>query len=95
MEIIDLLGYSAISLLFTIYFSPIQGIKNYLVDKGVRWMIRKRLYWLDSFFILWGCPTCFSFWLTLFMTHSLPLAAITSVFTKFVYLILERFSNDD
>jgi hypothetical protein len=95
MEIIDLLGYSAISLLFARYFTPIQGIKEYFIDKGIRWMIRKRLYWLDNFFILWSCPVCLSFWFTLFMTYSLPLAAITSIFTKIVYLIIERYSNDD
>ena len=92
---IELLGYSAISLLFARYFSPIQGIKDYLIDKGVRWMIRNKMYWMDNFFILWSCPTCVSFWFTLAMTQNLYYAAITSVFTKLIYHILERYSYDE
>ena len=43
--ILQLLGYSAISLLFTRWFEPIQLPKAWVVEKITKFYIRKEWYW--------------------------------------------------
>lgn len=93
--VFELLSYSAIALLTARYFSPLDPIKGWLIDKIVRYMVKWNWSWMEHLVVLITCPTCQAFWLTLFMTWSLPQAAIVSIFTKIVYLIIEKLSYND
>jgi hypothetical protein len=84
----ELLGYSALALLFTKYFTPIQGPKAWLVDKLVNLVIKTKQYWAMEVVKIFTCPKCFSFWFTLGMTFNLWYAAITSILTMILDLII-------
>ena len=88
--ILQLLGYSAIALLFTKWFTPIQLTKAWVVDKITRFYIKRRWYWMYHIMLPLSCAKCFSFWFTLALTCNLYYAAIVSVFTMIINLIIER-----
>jgi hypothetical protein len=92
--IIELLGYSAIALLFTKYFSPIQPAKDWVVTKLVDVVIKSSQWWAMEIVQTLPCPKCFSFWFTLAITFNLWSAAIVSIFTMIVNLLIERLQND-
>ena len=85
----ELLGYSALALLFTKYFTPIQGPKAWLVDKIVRFIIKIEQFWAMKVVKILTCPKCFSFWFTLAITYNLWSAAITSILTMLIDLIIQ------
>ena len=78
---IELLALSALSLLFVKYFSPIQPVREWIVNKLINFMIKYKLWFLEYLVQILTCPFCFSFWLTLGLTLSLYKAAIVSVLT--------------
>ena len=86
---IELLGYSALSLLFVKYFSPIQPVREWIVNKLINFMIKYKLWFLEYLVQILTCPFCFSFWLTLGLTLSLYKAAIVSVLTMIVLYTTE------
>jgi len=89
----EILGYSAIALLTAKYFGPLDPFRNWLTGKLVRLMVSKNWDWLFHFITLITCPVCQSFWLTLVLTHSLPTAAIASILTKIIDLIIEKLNE--
>ena len=92
---IELLGYSAVALLFTKYFSPIQQPKAWVVTKLVDLVVKTRQWWAMEIVQTLTCPKCFSFWFTLAMTFNLWNAAIVSIFTMVVNLLIERLQDGD
>ena len=91
---IELLGYSAVALLFTKYFSPIQQPKAWVVTKLVDLVVKTRQWWFMDVVQVLTCPKCFSFWFTLAMTFNLWSAAIVSIFTMVVNLIIEKLQDE-
>jgi ABC-type enterochelin transport system permease subunit len=87
---IEILGYSAIALLTAKYFGPLDSFRGWLTGKLANLMVSKDWEWLYHFIVLVTCPVCQSFWLTLVLTHSLPMAAIASILTKVIDLIIEK-----
>jgi len=86
----EILGLSAIALLTAKYFGPLDSFRNWLTGKLVKLMVSKDWGWLFHFITFVTCPVCQSFWLTLVITHSLPQAAIASILTKIIDLIIEK-----
>jgi len=85
----ELLALSALSLLFVKYFSPIQPVREWIVNKLINFMIKYKLWFLEYLVQILTCPFCFSFWLTLGLTLSLYKAAIVSVLTMIVLYTTE------
>ena len=85
----EILALSAISLLAIKYFSPIQPVREWVVDKLVRLMVSKDWKWLFYIVQVLTCPFCFSFWLTLGLTLSLYKAAVVGVLTMLTLYIME------
>jgi hypothetical protein len=90
---IELLGYSAIALLFTKYFSPIQPAKAWVVTKLIDVVVKTRQWWAMEIIQILTCPKCFSFWFTLAITWNLWSAAIVSIFTMVVNLMIEKLQD--
>jgi hypothetical protein len=90
---IELLGYSAVALLFTKYFSPIQPAKAWVVTKLVDLVVKTRQWWFMDAIQVLTCPKCFSFWFTLAMTFNLWSAAIVSIFTMIINLVIEKLQD--
>jgi len=86
---IQVLGLACIALLFVKYFSPVQPLRNWIVDKLIHWMVTKNWNWLFYPIQILSCPFCFSFWLTLGLTLSLYKAAIASVITMVALYTVE------
>lgn len=85
----EILALSAISLLAIKYFSPVQGVRNWIVEKLIRLMVSKNWNWLFYPIQVLSCPFCFSFWLTLGLTLSLYKAATVAVLTMVMLYIIE------
>jgi len=91
----ELLGYAAIALLFTKYFSPIQPAKDWVVTKLVDLVVKTRQWWFMGVVQIFTCPKCFSFWFTLALTFNIWEAAIVSVFVMIIDLIIKNLENGD
>ena len=89
----ELLGYAAFALLFTKYFSPIQPAKAWVVTKLVDLVVKTRQWWFMGVIQILTCPKCFSFWFTLAMTFNLWSAAIVSIFTMIINLVIEKLQD--
>jgi hypothetical protein len=92
--LLQLLGYSAISLLFTRWFEPIQLPKAWVVEKITKFYIRKGWYWMFDIVKIFSCGKCFSFWFTLLITFNLYYAAIVSILTMLINLVIEKLQDN-
>ena len=86
----EVLGIVAICLLTAKYFTPLNPVRNWVIDKLIHLMIKPGFGWLDKIIILITCPMCQSFWAILVIMHSLPLAAIGAVMAKIIDLTIQR-----
>jgi len=89
----ELLGYSALALLFTKYFTPIQGPKAWLVDKLVNVVIRTKQYWAMEVVKILTCPKCFSLYFTFAMTLNVWSALTVSILTMIIDLVITNLQN--
>ena len=87
---IELLGYSAIALLAIKYFSPLQPVREAIVEGGIEYTIKHGLYPLMYLWKVLSCPYCFSFWFTLGLTQDIFRASIVAIITKVVDLIIQK-----
>jgi hypothetical protein len=90
---INIIGYTALALLFTKYFTPIQQPKAWVVDKLVNVVIKTKQYWAMELVKILTCPKCFSFWFTLVYTCNLWYAAIASILAMVIDLIITYLEN--
>jgi len=93
MEMMELLGYSALSLLLIKYFTPIQPAREWVITKGISFMIKYNLYWLHYLWVVLSCPFCFSTWFTLALTLNVWDAAIVGILTKILMLIIDKLED--
>jgi hypothetical protein len=88
--ILEVVKIVAVVLLVVKLFSPLEPVRNWVIDKLVRLMIKPGFGWVDKVIILISCPMCVSFWTILIIMHSLPLAAIGAIMAKIIDLTIER-----
>jgi hypothetical protein len=86
----EVLGIVAVCLLTAKYFTPLNPVRNWVIDKLIHLMIKPGFGWLDKIIILITCPMCQSFWAILIIMHSLPLAAIGAIIAKIIDLTIQR-----
>jgi len=86
----EVLGIVAVCLLTAKYFTPLNPVRNWVIDKLIHLMIKPGFGWLDKIIILITCPMCQSFWAILIIMQSLPLAAIGAVMAKIIDLTIQR-----
>jgi len=85
-----ILGIVAVCLLTAKYFTPLNPVRNWVIDKLIHLMIKPGFNWVDKIIILITCPMCQSFWAILIIMHSLPLAAIGAIMAKIIDLTIQR-----
>lgn len=100
MELVEFIGVIAVVLLFTKHFQPIQPIK----DKLVGWLIDK-IVWLGMKWTpllsltqvvkLLTCSKCLSFWILLYLTHNLFIAATGAIVAMVVDNMLVKTQIND
>jgi hypothetical protein len=86
---IEILKIVAVVLLIVKYFSPLEPVRQWTVDRLVRLMLIPGFRWVDKVITLITCPMCVSFWSILVIMHSLPLAAIGALMARIIDLIIE------
>ena len=86
----EVLGIVAICLLTAKYFTPLNPVRNWVIDKLIHLMLKPGFNWVDKIIILITCPMCQSFWAILVILHSLPLAAIGAIIAKIIDLTIQR-----
>lgn len=89
----ELLGYSALSLLLIKYFSPLQPVRERLVTWLIRVMATRQWFWLEHIIKVISCPFCFATWFTLAMTLNVWDAAIVGILTMVINSILEALNK--
>ena len=91
---IELLGYSALSLMIVKLFTPLNPVRERVIDFLVRTMVKRNWGWLQSVIIVLMCPMCFSFWATLIYTQDIWKATIVAVMTRLIDLTIEFLENE-
>jgi len=56
------------------WFSPLNGIREWITVKWIQMCIKLNLHFLMDAIVLLSCPKCFGFWFTLIYTQSFVLA---------------------
>jgi len=92
---IELLGYSALSLMIVKLFTPLNPVRERVIDFLVRTMVSRNWGWLQSIIIVLTCSMCFSFWATLMYTQDIWKATIVAVMTRLIDLTIEFLDNGD
>ena len=90
---IELLGYSALSLMIVKLFTPLDPVRERVIDFIIRLMVKRNWYWLQSLVIVLTCSMCFSFWATLLYTQDIWKATIVAVMTRLIDLTIEFLDN--
>lgn len=76
------------ALWITKWFSPIQAIKDDIIEAYTEYCIHKGLFGLQKLALVLTCPMCFGFWFTLFYKQdfwmALSVSALAFVF-NFIY----------
>ena len=84
MELVQFIGVIAVVLLFTRHFQPIQPAKDRLVEWLVGKIVKVGLKWnpfmhLIQITKLLTCAKCLSFWVILYLTHDIFVAATAAI----------------
>lgn len=64
---------------FTWYFKPLDGVREYIVDKWVGFFIKHEWFWAVPGIKILTCPKCLAFWGILVYTFNLTDAIVASV----------------
>lgn len=88
--ILEVIKIVAVVLLAVKYFTPLEPVRKWVIDKLVRLMLKPGFGWVDKIITLISCSMCVSFWTILIIMQSLPLAAIGAIIARIVDLTIER-----
>ena len=91
---IELLGYSALSLMIVRLFTPLNPVRERVISFLVKTMVLRNWGWLQSIIVVLTCSMCFSFWATLLYTQDIWKAAIVAVMTRLIDLTIEFLDGD-
>ena len=91
---IELLGYSALSLMIVKLFTPLNSVRESVINFLIRTMVSRNWGWLQPVIIVLTCPMCFSFWATLLYTQDIWKATIVAIMTRLIDLTIEFLDNE-
>lgn len=90
----EILGYASLGLLFTRYYTPIQGYKAKLVEKYINYTIRKGWFNLSKLSLFLTCPKCFTLLFTLIYTHNIFTSMEAAVLAMVIDLTIKYLQNE-
>ena len=90
--LIDLVGIALFANWFCYWFTPINKWRNKVVDKLVDIMVTHKLWFLESFILVFTCPHCLAFWVVLLYCQNFTYALITS-FLALCFKIIIKYHN--
>lgn len=64
---------------FTWYFKPLDGVREYIVDKWVGFFVKREWFWAVPGIKILTCPKCLAFWSILVYTFNLTDAIVASI----------------
>ena len=76
------------------WFTPIQPLRERLVDKMVRMMVKINAYRLEPLLLVFTCVKCLSFWSALIYFQNLTLALICS-FLAITFETVIKYKNNN
>jgi hypothetical protein len=77
----------------TWYFSPLDTIREWIVDMYIRFCVKYNMFWATSGIQIITCPKCLAFWGTLIYTWNLVDAILASMLALFISWMLKYISN--
>jgi len=77
----------------TWYFEPLNTIRDWIVDRYIRFCIKYNMFWATKAIQILTCPKCLAFWVTLVYTFNLIDAIIASMLALFISWMLKYISN--
>ena len=80
---------SLIANFLTWYFTPLDGVRQWITDKWVRLCNKYNQFWLIGAVKPLTCVKCLAFWGALIYTQSIIQAILTSMIAVFIKFMLE------
>ena len=84
----DIISIALLANFFTWYFEPLTTVRDYIVDKYIRWCIKYNMFWATKATLLLTCSKCLAFWGTLAYTFNLIDAIIASILALLINKML-------
>ena len=94
--LVNLLGIALFANWLTWWFTPLEPLRQGIVNKVVRWGTKYNIWWPQSLLPVLFCSKCISFWSTLIWSKNLSYALITSflaIVIQYILKYVERESN--
>lgn len=92
MNWIDLIAIALFANFITGWFEPLNPIRQRIIDKTVRTMVKYNMLWVEHLISVLYCSMCISFWASLIYTMNLSAALITSFMALVANLIITLYS---
>lgn len=92
MNWVDFIGIALFANFVTGWFEPLNPLREKLIDKAVRMMVKCNMMWLEHFISVFYCPMCLAFWASLLYTRNFTSALITSFMAVVFNLIITLYS---
>ena len=87
---LDLIGIALFTNWLLHWFTPLQPLREKIVEKIVRVMVRHNLWFIESFITVFTCPYCLAFWVSLIYTQHLTYALITSFMALVIRMTIKK-----
>ena len=84
-----LLSISLISVFLTGFYTPLNPIRNWVVDKYIQFCVRRGLYKTAELSLLITCSKCLAFTATLIYTWNLVDAIIASMLAVLIKYVMD------
>lgn len=88
--LIDLLGIALFSNWLTHWFTPLNPIREKIVDKAVNMIVKANILWAQPLLLPFTCARCLAFWATLIYTYNFFYAMVGSLFAQIIYYIIKK-----
>jgi len=73
----------------TWYFEPLDTIREYVIDKYLSFVLKRKWFWATPAIKIITCPKCLAFWGTLIYTFNLIDAILASMLALFIKWMIE------
>lgn len=91
--LINFLGIAIFANWLTWWFTPLEPVRQKIVNRIVRWGTKYNIWWPQSLLTVLFCPKCISFWATLIWSRNLSYALIVSFLATIIQYILNKIED--
>lgn len=90
---LDIIGIALFANFLLGWFTPLNGIREKLINKMVRTMVRHNMLWAQPLLAVFTCPKCLTLYATLIYTQNFTYALIGSFIATVIHYILKTIGD--